>query len=183
MNNKIFIIRTKVWTKARRGFTLIEVILYTTLVAIIATAATTLFLSYLDVQTKNRVLEEVAANSRVAITRITQAIQSANDVNLGSSIFGTNPGKLVLTMEDAVIDPTEFDVSAGALRIKEGSGSPQVLTGSLVNVSNLIFTNLTVTGKIKDIQVNLTVTHLNPQNDPRYDATLAVQTAASLRKE
>jgi hypothetical protein len=118
--------------------------------------------------------------------RIIQEIHGAQNINPGSSFdinLATNPGaKLSLQMKDASLNPTEFDVASGALRIKQGASGPYELTNNQVQVTNLTFRNYSSpNGKSKNIGVELTIEYLNPENLPQWEASIALRTAVELR--
>ncbi len=170
-----------------RGFTLIEFLVYSTIVVVIGVVSVEFILNIYEGKAKSTAYFEVQENARLAMERIVQEIHGAKNINLGSSSFGvnlaTNPGtKLSLEMKDASLNPTEFDVSSGVLRIKQGVSGPYELTNNQVQVTNLTFRNFTSpNGKSINIGVELTIEYINPENLPQWQASIALRTTVELR--
>lgn len=123
------------------GFTLLEVLLYS-LIASTLLAGVTVFVSMtLEGNARQRVITDVESEAAAAIERITQVIRNAEGIT--TPVIGATGTTLVLDVVDNALDPTTIDVSSGALRIDEGSGSPEALTSNRVIASNLVVSNLT----------------------------------------
>ncbi len=165
------------------GFTMVELIIYLSIIGIFLVSAISLSLQVLSGNEKERSFLEVNQNARFALDKIVQEIRIAGDLNAGSSTFNTSPGVLSLANATPALNPTIFDVSGGRLRVTQGVGSPIFLTSSRVNVSNLVFKNLSVTGRTKVISIQLTLNHLNPSNDSIYEATYTIEGSAVLRSK
>ncbi len=168
---------------SQSGVSLIEMLIYIAIVSVLALAFSNFALDVTGTSTKARVKQDVVQNARFGLERINQAIREANGVNTGSSTFGISPGVLSLSMDNAAVNPTVFDISGGVLRITEGVGSPEELTQSDLSVSSLIFTDLSVTGRTVNIKTSLTVEHPNPENIEIYDASITMDGAAAVREE
>ncbi len=123
-----------------RGFTLIETIIYIAILGMIASAFIFFSVSVSNSRDKTYVVQEVQANARMALELISQKIRSANGVNLESSIFESNPGRLSLSMASSSLNPTIIDLSRdnGNLRIIQGTSSVplQFEAGSLSTDEN-----------------------------------------------
>lgn len=164
-----------------RGFTLVELIIYITLTVLIGTAILSFSIQVVETSQKSRSFQEVQQNARVAMQRMIQEIKSASDLNTGSSAFDVHPGVLSLEHQTGGLDPTVFDISSGTLRITQGANGPYDLTSSNVRVSNLVFTNLSSSGRVKVIRIEMTVDHANPGSRNYLDARTTVQATAVLR--
>ncbi len=107
------------------GFTLIETIIYIAILGMIAIAFVLFSVSVSGSRNKTYVVQEVQANTRMALEMISQKIRSADGINFNSSTFGINPGRLSLSMTKSSLNPTIIDLSGadGALRIIEGTSS------------------------------------------------------------
>lgn len=161
-----------------KGFTLIEVLIYITIIGIVVSGFIVFALSINSSRAKTYVVQEVQANARVALDLISQKIRLADDVviptegNSGSSLEIDMPGP----------DPNlTFSVTGGVLGIAEGVGDPTPITSDEVDVSNLNFTNLAESGERDNIRVEITVEYRNPES-VEYEYSQSLQTAVSLRK-
>ena len=108
-----------------KGFTLIEIIIYIAILGTIASSFIFFSVSVSESRNKTYVVQEVHANTRMALEIISQKIRMANGVNIASSTFGTDPGRLFLSMASSTLNPTIIDLSRddGILRIIEGTSS------------------------------------------------------------
>jgi prepilin-type N-terminal cleavage/methylation domain-containing protein len=170
-------------TQKQNGFTLIEILIY---VAIIGTAVTSLVffaVSVSDSRNKNYVVQEVQANGRVAIDIISQRIRAATGVNIGSSIFDSDPGVLSLAMADGAKNPTIINLNQddGVLQITEGLSEAAPVTSDKVKITNLIFTNLTPSGERENIKVEITLEYANA-GDVEFAYSQEYRTAVSVRQ-
>lgn len=163
------------------GFTLVEIIVYIFVVAVILVGVTYYAIDVIGAQTKARSYQEVQQNARFAIKRITQEIRAADDLNEGSSVFGTNPGTLSLVHQDPTKDPTVFAVTGGRMTITQGTSGPYYLTSDKVTVTDFTLTNLSVSERTRNIKITLTVEHVNPENRNEFEADVTVQSSAVIR--
>jgi len=169
--------------KNQKGFTLIEALIYLAIIGGVLAAFLNFSLSISQSRNKTYVVQEVQANNRVALDRITQAIESASGINIGSSTFDTDPGVLSLSMSSSTLNPTIISLSQndGTLQITEGAGSPVAITSSEVKVTNLQFIRLNQANNRQNIRVFLTV-EFNATGDVNFMYSQSLQTAVSLRK-
>ena len=168
--------------RAKKAFTLIEILIYTTLVAIFLVTAVNFSLDIIAGKAKARSMREVQQNTRFTIERMTQEIRRAVNLNLAESVFDAHPGILSLAMPEAEKNPTVFDLSLdGALRMTQGTSTPEILFSNQVAATNLVFTNLSPLAWSKNIKINLTVQYKNPERK-EFEATSIIETAVSLRK-
>lgn len=167
------------------GFTLIETILYLAITGIIITGLVLFGVTISNSRAKNYVAQEVQANGRVALDLISQKIRAANGVNVGASVFNTDPGILSLSMADGGKNPTIIDLTAndGILRIKEGASAAVSITSNEVKITNLVFTDLSSTSARENVRVNLTIDFDDGgSGDVRYIFSKSWQKAVSLRQ-
>lgn len=162
----------------QKGFTLIEVLIYIAIIGIVVSGFIAFALSINSSRAKTYVAQEVQANTRTALDLISQKIRLAD--NVVSPIEGDSASSLELDMSDP--DPNLiFGVTDGVLGIAEGVGDPIPITSDEVNVSNLTFTNLAVSGERDNIRVEITIEYLG-DGSKEYEYSQSLQTAISLRK-
>lgn len=169
--------------KNQRGVTLLELLVYVTLISILAIVFVNFTLDIVGTSQKARVKQEAQQNARIALERISRAIREADSLNAGASTFGSNPGVLSLAMDDGAVNPTVFDVSGGVLRITEGVGSPQAITSGEFDVTNLVFTNRSISGRTTNIKTEITVAHPNPENIEIFDAEVSLRSTSVIRED
>lgn len=167
---------------ANSGFTLIEMLIYVTIIGGILTTFVSFGLSVSNSRSKVYAVQEVQANTREAMEIMTQKIRSASGVNAGSSQFGVDPGYLSLSMTSSTLNPTIISLNHddGVIEIKEGSSASTTIMADEVKVTNFVFTNLTDRNR-ENIRINMTAQFDNPNNDPNFAYTQSLQTSASVR--
>lgn len=163
-----------------RGFTLIEFIIYTTIVAGILIVAFNFGWEIAYGNIKSQAMREVQQNSRLAIEKITEAILDASDIN--SPLPGNSGSTLSLVMQDSSLNPTVFEVVGGKLMITQRKNGPYELTNARVQVTNLQFTNVSYADTAGTIKIQMTIEHINPNNLKQYEVSLGTESTISLRK-
>lgn len=169
--------------KNRNGFTLIEMMIYIAIIGGVVASFVSYSLTIGDSRNKTYVAQEVHANSRLALSVITDSIRSANWVNVGSSTFDADPGVLSLSMANATLNPTIISLSAddGILKIVQGINAPIEITNANVKVTDLVFKNLTSTGGRASVGVDLTVEYANSSGDKGFNYRQDLHTAVTIR--
>ena len=134
-------------------------------------------------RSKNYAVSEVHQNARFVFDVMSQRIRAANAVNIGSSTFNSNPGILSLQMDTGGVNPTIFsrDPATLALRIQEGASPETPLTTNRVQVTNLVFKNLSSTGARHSIRILMTLQYAN-SSDPQFSYSYDFQTTVSVRQ-
>ncbi len=166
----------------RKGFTLVELLVYIAFISIIAAVFVNFAIDIIGSSQKARVRQEVQQNARFALERILQEIRAAEGINTGASTFGSHPGVLSLDSAVPAQDPTVFDISGGQLRVTYGASSPETLTSPQYQVSNLVFENFSVANRTQHVRVSLTLAHANPEGIEEFNASITVRGSAVIRE-
>lgn len=168
----------------RRGFTLVEVLLYTGIVSVILSAIVFFLMIILSAQTRNQVIAEVEQQGIQAMQVITKNIE--NTKLISSPTRNGNPTS-ILTM-DMVGQGLNADVLSFALADKmiymqKGSFTPVALLNNQVEVSNLSFQDLANDGSHNAIvRVEFTVNYKNPGERADYSYSQAFYGSATVRE-
>ena len=157
----------KIRKNKNKGFSLIELLLYIALASVILIAVSYFIIMVLQARVKNQTINEVTSQGISAMQMIRQTIKNAESIN--NPAKGSSASSASIDVYTQANDPTVFDVSNGALRIKEGSADAINLTNARVTVSDLSFTNVSKTERLKSIKIQFTVTHINPANKNEYN--------------
>lgn len=168
----------------RKGFTLIETLIYVAIVSTVVAGFIAFALSIAESRNSSFVVQEVQANARMAMKKISQKVRLAESIMIASTTWGTDPGVLYLQMSSSTVNPTIISLTAdnGQLQIREGASANQVLTSSEVKISNLVFTNYSSSTSRGNIQINLTAEYNGTGSSRSYIYSYSLQTAVSLRK-
>jgi len=143
----------------QKGFTLIELILYLSLSAVVILVTSMFLITLLEARVKNQTIATVNQEGNQAMSIITQTLRNAVVIN--SPAIGTDSAVLSVDMELAPNNPTVFDLSDGVIRMTEGSNPPVALTSNLVIISNLKFRNLSRPGTPGNVDVTFNVEHIH----------------------
>lgn len=163
----------------KRGFTLVELLLYLGVAATMVLIASELVSLLFQSRSKQRTIFEVEGQGIQVIQRVLQTVRNADGINAPAQ--GASATALSLDVRDDVLDPTIFDLSGGALRLREGAGAPVVLTNSRVTASALTFQNLAAAGTPGSIRITFTITYVNPTGRNEYEFAKTFTTSASRR--
>lgn len=158
----------------QKGFSLIELLLYISMTAIVVLVISGLLYTILQSKVKNQTIAEVEQQGALAVQIISQTIRNSQSINTPTS--GSSGNSLSLAQVSASVNPTVFDLSNGSLRITEGTGSAVSLTNSRVSVSGLTFQNLSASVKFQ-----FTISHINSGSRNEYDYTKDFYGTANVR--
>lgn len=167
-------------TAQPQGFTLVELLLYTSLLAIIVSVVSIGAATLLEGRIKSQTIGEVEQQGQQVLQYIAQVARNAEAVTAPPA--GSSAAALTLDVPTVADDPTVLDISAGALRVTEGAGSPVVLTNDDVTASGLTVTNLSRTGTPGTVRIEFTLTYSNPTGRNELDYSKTFYASASLRR-
>lgn len=166
-----------------RGATLLEFVVYVGVIGVILIVAATFAAEFVTSQLKALSLTEVVRNARFAASRLEIEVRESSALDAGSSVFGTNPGTLSLTTADSGTNPTVFEVSDGALTVKQGSGAAAPLTNSKVEVEEFVLENLSTNGRTQAVRFHLKIRSKNPDAITAQTAETTVESTVRVRSK
>jgi len=147
-----------------KGFTLIEFLVYTIILAVLINIIGSVALNIFQSGAKSNTIQEVSHNGRFALQKIGQAINGAKDVILPE----TQGTSLVLESAEEDKNPTVFDVFENTLRMKEGNKEFVELTSSEVNVENILFKRIASDG-LDSVKIEMDISFDNQKELSEYD--------------
>ena len=115
-----------------RGYTLLETVVYVSILAVVIVLVIGSILSVYQAFGKTRVERKLVLNGDVAMERIVREIRSATSTNVGASTLGSHPGILKFGSK-------KFSLSGDILTVEYSPSPAEDLTSSDVEVTNLIF--------------------------------------------
>lgn len=161
------------------GFTLVEILLYIAISATLISIISFFIVNSLQSRVKNQVIAEVNSEGIFVSQVISQTIRNAQTIN--SPAVGISSSSLSLNVNDAVLNPTVFDLSSSRIRLTEGVSASINLTSSKIIVSNLTFQNLSRSNTPGLIKFAFTLTYINSSGRNEYDFSKTFYATASLR--
>lgn len=138
-------------TKYQKGFSLIEMVIYVALLALLVTATvkSLVFMtsSYADV----RVSKAIVSSAETLLNRFTYEVKKSNAL---SGAFGTTSGMLTLTQGTTT---TVFSLDNSGRAVISVNGAADFLTSSDVKVTSLVFNQLQATSTSKGVTLQVTI--------------------------
>lgn len=156
-----------------KGFTLIEVLIYTALVGIILTSVVLSTQVALQIRGKTRAELLLQENVRFAMTRITSIIRTADGI-IAPEDIGIPTNILTLDVTETAQDPTTFTLTDGVITITEGTLAPIALTDNAVKITELSFLRLNGT----PAPIHITITGETQNANNAYSATTTLNSLA-----
>ena len=170
--------------KNNLGFSLLEILIYVSIIAIVISAISGVFLSLAQGQAKADARAEINSNVRFALDKINQDILSASAIATPAAAGDVSNGSLVMTISPTTVT---YCVVSGQVRRSAGgtcNSSAEPITSSTVKVDNLSFarlenTNTFLTKTIVSIQTILTISYNGTSSN--YQSAITKQITSSLR--
>jgi type II secretory pathway pseudopilin PulG len=148
----------------QQGFTLIEMVIYVGLVAIVGTAIGVFTFNIIGIGARVKTNIQVISSARRAIETMAFQIRDSRSVYWPTSIFDANPGQLSLeqtaTSTVEVTDFVDFFQCGQGLCQKEQGNDPVNLTGDGVLVKTLLFNYLEHSSSSAAIRITLEIESL-----------------------
>lgn len=126
--------------KSPKGFTLLEMILYVSITALVLSGTATLLLVTISADARTRTVQDVDISGFRIIETVNRLVK--NSASIEEPTTGTESGSLILHPTEAGLDPIIIRATDGVLMIQEGGGSPIPLTPSGVGVVSIVFRNM-----------------------------------------
>lgn len=152
--------RLKKILRKSAGLSLIEMVVYAGIVAVVGVVAVNSTLAMTTAFTDLRVSRDVNASATALFERITRDIRSSYDVD-AQSVLGSSPGRLVLNYKNSSGVLTTFDyyVNAGVVNLREGIQEMGAVMTPRTTVTNFVVRKLTNTNSSsKAVKVEATIT-------------------------
>lgn len=144
---------------SKRGFTLIETIVYVVFVAVLTVVAIQSLAVAMNSFYKIRLAQNVNQSATTGLERMSREIRNAYSIDTMQSSFGVNPGRLTLKTKntDGTDTTIEFYVSGSQLMFKQGGVDMGSLMTKNAVVSNLVFTQI-ANPNSSGVKIQITIT-------------------------
>jgi len=179
----IFISNGNAW---QRGFTLIEMVIYTALLGVIGVVLVSFLISNLQAYNKIEARQQVFNNLNASLKLITDEIKFAQSIYTPTSVFDSDAGQL--SLETASNVPTgetttyvDYYLDNGRIYEKQEGTSASPLTSEQVRVTALRFTDEAVAASTDSVMVTLTGEINTQSTAPSDQASMTLSSGGSLR--
>jgi hypothetical protein len=166
----------------RRGFSLVEMLLYIGISVAVIVTLLRVALAVLDMQGRANAEEDVMRSVDIAVHRLEATLRDARSINIAQSRFGDADGVLSLSMSGSSVDPTVFSLSKGAMMVREGTSSALSLTSSGVLVDQLFFQNLTPPSGLAVVRATIHARDVAADTEDAFVGDITLITAVTLRQ-
>jgi prepilin-type N-terminal cleavage/methylation domain-containing protein len=140
--------------KSRKGFTIIEILIYLGIFSILLTITLQMFSSIFDIQVESEATSSVAADGKYIMNRFTYDVNRATSITTPSTL-GSSTSSLALVINGQTYT---YGLSNGNLILQNNTaGTADRLNSNDTTVSNLSFIRLDGGGK-DTVQVSYTLT-------------------------
>lgn len=165
--------------KENKGFTLVELLVYVGILAIVITSVVSIMFFVISSREKAKTINEVESQGALVMQFITQTIRNAESVN--SPDVGINDSTISLSVSDTQDNPTIFDINNGVIRVKKGTADEVDLTSSRVTASNLDFYNVSRTDTENIIKIEFQLDYNSQGSAFQFEYSKIFYGSASLR--
>ncbi|MDP2695995.1 MAG: hypothetical protein Q8O87_01945 [bacterium] len=159
-----------VGNNSQRGSTLIEVIIYSGIVAgflAIAFLAASQFVNFSD---DLRYQKELGENQRFIVQKLNWLLSGVQNINI--PMLGDSGAMLSMDKINSISNPLVLDLSGGKLRLTIGGGQSVELNNDYGDVSGLLFEHLDFSGQSA---IRITATLSNDLAATAIDTTIIYQ--------
>jgi type II secretory pathway pseudopilin PulG len=168
------------------GFTFIEILIYTGLLAVIMFTLTTFATRVIRQNAHTQLTSQVLDNARGAMEAITREIRQSTGVYAPTSTFDTFPGQLSLSTTqslpaDEEVTYVDFYIDDERLYRKREGTPAELVTSEQVRVTNLTFDLLNESSATPAIQITLTVEPAVSSDEAAAQSAVTFVTTAALR--
>jgi len=139
----------------KRGFTIVELLLYTAIFTAVMIAFITVLVTVSGVQTKQLASSEVEQQSQFILQQLQYYISAASYIDIP---VDTPTSTLNLRMAASTTDPTTISLSNNTIFISQ-AGVSQALTSNKVKISSLTFTRRANPPGHDSVNIGLTVAY------------------------
>lgn len=153
--------------KSYRGTTLVELILYITLVAGIVGTLSLYLSSVSSVANKSDTINEVNSNANQVFYILDKEIREAKTITLPNTSSRVSPTLSITRQDDSVV---LIQITSNSIQITEGSTTTPI-TNNQVNVDNLEFKYLNPNLDSSSIAYEFTISRKNNTNRNEFSYT------------
>ncbi|MEK7195776.1 MAG: prepilin-type N-terminal cleavage/methylation domain-containing protein [Patescibacteria group bacterium] len=166
-----------------RGFTLIELVIYTAIFGTVAGLLTTILITSTKIESNQVVSTQVSSELNLVLTTVQSQVRSSSNIECVSNTncsLSSGP-YLKLRFEDPTLDPTCIYLQGTQILMAQGpdatnkqncTSTTQALTTSKVSANTLTFTKFDIPGGHATVQIDATLTYNSTNPDQQISRTL-----------
>jgi type II secretory pathway pseudopilin PulG len=168
------------------GFSLVEMVVYIALLAIIGTVLTLFASQLLNRNTQAQLNAGTLNNAQQIIEVLSHELREANGVYYPTSVFDVHPGQLSLATTknlpaDENLTYVDFYVDDDRLYRKRESQAAELVTSQNVKITKLVFTHVNGSSNQSAVRIELTVAPDTASAKASAQGSASISTSVSLR--
>ena len=173
-------------TNYSSGLSLLEIVIYTALLALVAVVLTTFASRVIQRNAHARITDQALDNARGAMSTLVFEIRHAGGIYDPTSTFDVHPGQLSLATTEnlpAGEDETyvDFYIDDDRLYRKREGQNAELITSEQVRVTNFVVTYLNQTSSAPAIRIQLAIAPATGSASVIAEGTVSLVSTASLR--
>lgn len=165
--------------KTKEAFTLIELLLYVGIVAVLMLTISSFLNIVIQAKEKRQVISEVEQQGISIAYSLSQNIKAASGIT--APTLGASAATLTLSSADSTRNPTVFKLVSGVMVINLANGTDIALNNNQVSASNFTCYNLGNTGTSGSIDCQFTLSAVDSSNRSEYTFSKKFSVSASRR--
>ncbi len=123
-----------------KGYSLVEMVIYVTILSIVSVVLVNTLLSFTGSYKELQALRIVDRSGMDVFERLSRTIRSSTSIDTGSSVFGSNPGVLVLVETEGLVSTTtRFYLDNGIVKMDINGVYYGPLSLTSADINSLVF--------------------------------------------
>lgn len=164
----------------KRGFTLVEFLLYSIIVTTIIGALTTIGINIMKVRTKVGSTEEVNYNGKMILNEIMNYVRKAESITY--PLQGEEGYYLTLEMPLGEDTPISFTSDAESnILVQIGTEDPAIMNSGFVSIEEMKFSNVSYLDSPETLKMEIIVAYRNPTEREEYSFQKTFYSAENIR--
>lgn len=164
----------------KKGFTLVETLVAIAMMSLLMVAAVSMLTGTAKSEKRNRAITEVEFQASAIMYEITQSIRNASAIT--SPAVGLTSTSLTLALSAVPAeDPTVFSTSSDLVMVSKAGSTALQLSSNTIQVTSLVFENITATSTKGAVRVFLGIKAANPSSKPELEYATTRVTTVTLR--
>ena len=160
---------------------MVETLVAIAIMSLLVVSAVSLLVNTAKNEKRNRAITEVEYQASAIIYEITQSIRNANAITSPASAGATSTSLTLALTSVPAENPTIFSFSSPTITVSRGGGGGRVISSNMIEVTSLVFQNISATSTKGAIRISLAVKSANPNNEPELEYSTARTTTVTLR--
>jgi prepilin-type N-terminal cleavage/methylation domain-containing protein len=166
--------------KKNKGMTLVETLVAIAIMSMLMLSVVSLLVDTSKSEKRNRAITEVEYQASSIIYEIAQSVRNSSAIT--SPVIGATSTSLTLALASIPSeDPTIFSTSSSSIIVSRGGGGNENISSGTVEVTSLIFENISAPSTKGAVRINLAIRGANPNNKPELEYSTVRTTTVTLR--